>query len=157
MLWVRLLRSETVSESMPKQMAQLRQAYAAGIIDEETYRTAVAALQAGGATHSESGATAQGPGAVAVGGNVEDSIIVTGQGHIVGAGRENIAEGNRAVSQRAALQERLNTQQQLLARYRDQLTLASGGEAARLQVLMTQAEDEIRLLEAQLDELDDAV
>jgi formylglycine-generating enzyme required for sulfatase activity len=56
-----------MSDERAKRLAQLRQAYESGILDEDTYRAAVAALGAPAAAQAElpgSGAIAQGPGAV---------------------------------------------------------------------------------------------
>ena len=73
-----------MSEDRAKRLAQLKQAYENGILDEDTYRAAVAALgqsadyqaevQSGAAAQGE-GATAVGERGVNVGGDVEGPII----------------------------------------------------------------------------------
>jgi formylglycine-generating enzyme required for sulfatase activity len=58
------------SDERAKRLAQLRQAYESGILDEDTYRAALAALDVPAAAQAEltgSGAVAQGAGAVAAG------------------------------------------------------------------------------------------
>ena len=59
-----------MSDDPAKRLAQLRQAYESGLLDEDTYQAAVAALGAGAESQAVvegSGAIAQGPGAVAAG------------------------------------------------------------------------------------------
>ena len=58
-----------MDEEITKQLAQLKQAYESGILDDSTYQAAVAALGAPAKYQAEvgSGAAAQGEGATAVG------------------------------------------------------------------------------------------
>jgi len=68
-----------MSDDRDRRLAQLRQAHDSGILDEDTYRAAVAALGAGAAVEgsgalAQAGAVAAGAGGVAVGGNVHGNI-----------------------------------------------------------------------------------
>jgi hypothetical protein len=73
-----------MSEERDKRLAQLKQAYEIGILDEDTFKTAVGALDvaAGYQAEVQSGAAAQGAGSRALGergvqvsGNVSGNVI----------------------------------------------------------------------------------
>jgi len=79
-----------MSDDRAKRLAQLQQAYESGILDEDTYRTAVNALGAQTQTTAEvigSGAIAQGESATAVGergvATQQAGVIITGDYNIV--------------------------------------------------------------------------
>ena len=56
-----------MSDERKKRLAQLKQAFESGILDEDTYRVALAGLETAGQVQSQFGAIAQGEGATAVG------------------------------------------------------------------------------------------
>ena len=117
----------------------------------------------GGASYTAaltgSGAIAQGPGAVAagergvaVGGNVFGGIVA-GDRYGAAASPATAPGGTTALDEAASLHEQRAARAAVLAALERQAVLASGAEAARLQVQIAQEQQAIRRLEDQLDAL----
>lgn len=107
-----------MSKEREKRLAQLREAYENGTLDKETYRAAVAEVEASYQAETDSGAIAQGEGATAVGergvnvgGDVGGSII-TGDniGDIINSIGVAIGQGARATVNILQNQESLRRQ-----------------------------------------------
>jgi Tfp pilus assembly protein PilF len=79
-----------MSEDRDKRLAQLKQAYENGTLDEDTYQTAVASTQGYYHAHVQSGAIAQGAGAIAVG---EYGILARDVGGSIITGSNNLIIG----------------------------------------------------------------
>ena len=72
-----------MNDDRAKRLAQLRQAHESGILDEDTYRAAVGALDAeaqaaatvaGSGAIAQAGSVAAGAGGMAVGGDVQGNV-----------------------------------------------------------------------------------
>jgi hypothetical protein len=72
-----------MNDDRAKRLQQLRQAYEGGILDEDTYRLAVAALQGPASTLTGSGAIAQSEGVAAGEGGVAVGRNILGDVHVV--------------------------------------------------------------------------
>ncbi len=114
------------------------------------------ALPQGGTSYSASagagGVIAQGGGLAGGAGSTVVGRDLHGGIHIGGGGASPSSPA-KPVAEREALHEELQAQKALLQALKRRLHLASGGEAARLDVQIKQAQDAIAELEGRLDDL----
>lgn len=112
----------------------------------------VATLRGSGAIAQGSGAKAVGERGVMVGGNVGGSIV-TGDSNVVGGSSDQAGKDATPADTVEELQAELQTREEYLAALRKRVLLASGSDAAKLDMLIRQEEREILRVQRQIDEL----